>query len=82
VEWDEEQQAIMLALGRHRDLSCPGCGGWMPETTGAEAKGSYAVELVRCHRCSAHSVAAEKARGMSMPDSLLMQVARRNGGAG
>jgi hypothetical protein len=77
VEWDEEQQAIMLALGRYRELCCPGCGGWIPETTGKDAKDTYAVDLVRCHRCSAHAMAAEKARSSSLPESLLMQVTKK-----
>jgi hypothetical protein len=77
VEWDEEQQAITLALGRYRELCCPGCGGWLPETTDKDAKDTYAVELLRCHRCSAHAMAAEKARTSSLPESLLMQVKRK-----
>jgi hypothetical protein len=52
-------------------------GGWIPETTDREARDSYAVELVRCHRCSAHAMAAEKARGSSLPESLLMQVTKK-----
>lgn len=77
VEWDEEQQTIMLALGLHREMSCPGCGGWLPETTAEQAEDSYAAELVRCHRCSAHSIAADKTREMYRPQSLLLQVTRK-----
>jgi hypothetical protein len=78
VEWDEEQQAIMLALGRYRDLLCKGCGGWLPETTEIEADGAYRVEPpIRCHRCAAFSIATTKARDMDKPESLLLQVDRR-----
>lgn len=77
MEWDEEQQTIMLALARYRELCCPGCGGWIPETTDASARNAYEVDLVRCHRCSAHAMAAEKARTSSLPESLLMQVKPR-----
>jgi hypothetical protein len=78
VEWDEEQQALMLALSRHRALSCKGCGGWLPETTDIEADGAYQVERpIRCHRCAAFSIATAKAKDMDKPESLLLQVDRR-----
>lgn len=68
----------MLALARHRDLSCKGCGGWLPETTEREADGAYVVEPpVRCHRCAAFGAATTQAQGMSHPLSLLLQVSRR-----
>lgn len=68
----------MLALGRYREMCCPGCGGWLAETTDRDAEDSYAVELVRCHRCSAHSVAADKTKDMYRPESLLMQVTKKS----
>lgn len=78
MEWDEEQQAYMLALGRHGDLSCKGCGGWLPETTEAEAEDTYVVQPpVRCHRCAAFSAGVDKARSMTHPASLLLQVEKR-----
>jgi DNA-directed RNA polymerase subunit RPC12/RpoP len=67
----------MLALGRYRELSCPGCGGWLPETTDKDAEDTYEADLIRCHRCSAHSVAADRTKNMYRPESLLMQVTRR-----
>jgi hypothetical protein len=74
-EWDEEQQAIMLALHRYRELVCKGCGGWLPETTAAEAEDRYAVEApVRCHCCAAYSRARDRVQEMSRPESLLLQV--------
>ncbi len=78
MEWDEEQQAIMLALAKYRALSCRGCGGWLPETTEKEAAHAYQVEQpIRCHRCAAFSIATAKAKDMDKPESLLLQVDRR-----
>lgn len=68
----------MLALGRFRELSCKGCGGWLPETTDREAEDAYRVKPpLRCHRCAAYAMAAGKAREMDKPESLLLQVDRR-----
>lgn len=36
VEWDETEQAMMLALGEYRASTCGGCGGYLPETTAGE----------------------------------------------
>lgn len=78
VEWDEEQQTIMLALTQYRELCCPGCSGWLPETTDIEADGAYEVKRpIRCHRCAAVSIATARARDMDKPESLLLQVDKR-----
>lgn len=78
VEWDEEQQTLMLALARWRDLSCKGCGGWLADTTQKSAECAYVIERpVRCHRCAAYAVASNTARNMHLPESLLLQVSRR-----
>jgi len=54
VEWDDQEQSWMLALNLHRNLTCSGCGGWLPETTSPAADGSYVVDPpVRCHGCDA-----------------------------
>lgn len=59
-EWDEEQQAYMLALAEREALSCGGCGGWLPETTAIENDGRYAPpEPVRCHSCTTQAIAQE-----------------------
>jgi hypothetical protein len=69
----------MLALASHRDLLCKGCGGWLQETTEIEADGAYRVEPpIRCHRCAAFSIANARARDMDKPESLLLQVDRRD----
>ncbi|HEY9414796.1 MAG TPA: hypothetical protein VIQ30_08575 [Pseudonocardia sp.] len=59
-EWDEEQQALMLALDLHEALTCSGCGGYLPHTTAPEADDAYKAELpIRCHRCTAIAIGAD-----------------------
>jgi hypothetical protein len=67
----------MLALAQHRDLSCPGCGGWLPDTTSAEAEDKHRFEVVRCHRCTGQSMAVDKTREMYRPESLLLREVQR-----
>lgn len=68
----------MLALGQYRELVCPGCRGWLPETTARESEGAYHVKApIRCHRCTAYGHASDKAKDMSHPESLLLQVTPR-----
>lgn len=50
----------MLAHTAYQELTCSGCGGYLPETTEQDADGGYQVDLpIRCHRCTAISVAAK-----------------------
>lgn len=63
VEWDEQEQAWMLALGESEALTCTGCGGWLPETTAIEQDGQYRPpKPIRCHCCDALAI-GQKARG-------------------
>lgn len=77
TEWDEEQQAYMLALAHHRKLTCQSCGGWLPDTTEAEAEDAYVAELERCHSCVALDIGVTQARTMPHPSALRLQVSRR-----
>jgi hypothetical protein len=53
-EWDAQQQAWMLALGRYRQETCNGCDGYLPETTDPENDGRYQTTgPFLCHRCEA-----------------------------
>ena len=67
----------MLALQHHRDACCPNCGGWIEETTDRDAEDTYEADLIRCHRCAAQSVAADRTKNMWRPESLLMQVTKK-----
>lgn len=53
----------MLALGEYRDLTCSGCGGWLPETTSVEAEGWRVNLPIRCGKCTAISVRQEQHSG-------------------
>lgn len=65
-EWDDAEQAWMLALNLWRESRCTGCGGDLAETTadendGSPGNGAYLpLHPIRCHRCTALS-AVEKA---------------------
>lgn len=63
VEWDEQEQAWMLALTERESLCCNGCGGWLPETTDLANDDRYVPpKPVRCHSCSALAI-GRKMRG-------------------
>jgi hypothetical protein len=52
--WDPDDQAWVLALAEWEASRCPGCNGWLPETTHPDNDGRYDAEPpVRCFRCSA-----------------------------
>lgn len=46
----------MLALAEYQDLTCSGCGGWLPETTAVEAEGWRVPQPVRCGKCTAIAI--------------------------
>lgn len=52
VEWDRDQQALMLALGLLRRQTCKGCGEHLPETTDIANEYRYEAEgPYLCHGC-------------------------------
>lgn len=54
AEWTDEERANVLALIDYEGQCCPGCGGYLPETTSAEHEGQYTTEPpMRCHACTA-----------------------------
>lgn len=76
VEWDVDQQAWMLALaGLELDV-CGGCGGRLTETTAAEVE-YIPNDPVRCHKCTALYIAAEKSRDSHQPHALMHTARRR-----
>ena len=51
-EWDEIDQALVLAHLANEDLRCPGCGGYLDQTMSTDF--GWRVDEPVCHRCSAH----------------------------
>lgn len=49
----------MLALLECEQLTCS-CGGWLPETTTIENDERYTTEPMRCHSCTAQTIAQER----------------------
>lgn len=84
-EWDEEQQAVMVALAIWRDNRCNRCGGDLTETTdeendGTPGHGTYVPVLpIRCHRCTALAKSEAKYRDLKAetPHALIHQVELR-----
>ena len=80
AEWDAEQQAWMVALGVYRSQIHEPCGGYLPETTAADAEDGYQADLpIRCHLCTARLRQYGKYQDSSTPqiDALLWPVVRR-----
>lgn len=77
-EWDEESQALAVALAAYEADLCPGCQQPLSETTLPEREGQYVAQLaVRCHRCTASSIGAEKYADTPHAQALLLPVELR-----
>lgn len=75
-EWDEQQQGWMLALAHLEGDVCPGCSGWISETTAQDQWGraQFAYEVARptrCNRCTALSQAQKDAKDLPHQHALL-----------
>jgi len=61
VEWDEDQQALMLALAEYRLQFCDGCGGALDETCNIENEFAYVAKGPwLCWGCEAVGVARNR----------------------
>lgn len=79
-EWDAEQQGWMLALALYESQVHKNCGGYLPDTTAAEADGKYRADLpIRCHKCDEHLRIRDVYEAQSTPriEALLWPVRRR-----
>jgi hypothetical protein len=78
TEWDETEQAWMLALAMYRETRCPGCGGDLNVTTKAEHEERYKAELpLQCFRCVAFSRSNDAYADQPYPGSLIHLVLPR-----
>lgn len=49
----------MLAAAMARQLTCSGCGGWLPETTSTDAEEYTVPAPYRCGKCTALAIRQE-----------------------
>jgi len=78
VEWDETEQAWMLALAMYRETRCPGCGGDLNVTTQSEHERQYKPELpLQCFRCVAFGRSNDAYADQPYPGSLVHLVPQR-----
>lgn len=76
VEWDDDQQGWMLALSALEFDKCGGCGGRLSETTASDVE--YVPNPpIRCHKCTALHIGAEKSRELRQPHALLHTASKR-----
>jgi hypothetical protein len=78
AEWDEQEQAWMLALKQYRDSRCPHCGGDLAVTTDPKNEDSFRHELpLQCFRCVGFARGREAYRDEPHADTLLHLVQQR-----
>lgn len=77
TEWDSDEQDWMLALALLDADECPGCHGWLSETTKPENENTWSpAPPLRCHRCTAQGIGADQVRDSPNPQkqALFIQV--------
>jgi len=87
VEFDDDEQAGVLAYEEMLDNQCPGCGGQLDETTDPANEGEYeGSPPTRCFKCDALLAAQEPYLQVDQrtgkpvthrPQALLWEVHRR-----
>lgn len=78
AEWDEQEQAWMLALAEYRATRCPDCGRDVRECTDPASEGKYRVPPPdRCHATTALVIAQKVNAESPQPEALLWRVERR-----
>lgn len=77
-EWDDVEQAWMLALALYRRTRCGRCGGDLVETTDSRNEGRYVPLLpVQCHRCVGLEQSEDGYREAPHPYTLMHRVELR-----
>lgn len=67
----------MLALAAYEGQCCPGCGGYIPETTRKEDEEAFHVEAARCHRCTAREQEADGFKDNKHSQAIIYRIERR-----
>lgn len=80
-EWNDEQRALVLALGQYETQLHAGCGGYLPDTTDPANEGRYRAGVPnRCHKCTAIIQASAAYHDSPQPQALLYPVEHTKGG--
>ena len=79
-EWDEQEQAWILALAEVRSWLCPcGCGQDRREAWDPAAEGKWRATVTRCHARTAISAAMKPYAESPQPEALLFGAELRRG---
>jgi hypothetical protein len=82
-EWTDEDRALAIALGLYEADLCPGCRHPLSETTKPENEGLYRpLAPIRCHRCTASSMGADRYADSPHASALLLSVELLTGSEG
>jgi hypothetical protein len=78
VEWDDQEQGWMIALGLYRKSLCPGgCGQKLADGISHERHGvTFAARKIRCRACDELAIAMEAYEG-PRSQALLWAVKRK-----
>jgi hypothetical protein len=71
VEWDEDEQAQVLALLDYESQLCSGCGGFLPDTTDADGRWTAGLPH-RCLRCDAVQTKQHDYEKTTNPSALVV----------
>lgn len=78
MEWTDEERQKVLALAEYERQVCPGCGGYLPETTDRDAQHAYVTDPpTRCHACTALHKRQAKYRDQDNADALVIWPVRK-----
>lgn len=77
-EWSPYERGVMLALALLRELTCRGCGGYLPETTAPERDDAMAAHWhSTCHDCVALDIKREADRDEPHPHAHRYTLVRK-----
>jgi hypothetical protein len=53
-QWSDDDRGWVLALAEYEASRCPGCNGWLAETTDPANEFQYEADsAIQCHKCAA-----------------------------
>lgn len=78
VEWDDGEQALMLALAYYRAQCCP-AGHYLPDSGGVANEDKFVATDERCHACTAVAQKAHSLMDAPSSSAIAYRVARKPG---